>query len=569
MLLLVERPGGVVAEEMRKADDVGERRAQLVAHMVHEIDLDLVGVFQRLVALAQRALDVDGVGDVLERHQRGAVRQRHGRAFDHAAVAPLDLAVDRRAAVDRGDGHAQRRPHRVVAGERVAPADHRLDMRALLQRGRIELPHLREHRIEQPQPPVAREHRDAFRQIVEGLALHADQRLEAPLQVERLGDVVVEVDHAAFRIGRGDDAQGAAAGQVPFVRLGLGRAIGLVQLGLPLAEVLLLRQPARVAQAVEDRGIARALIEEAGLELPEHMEGGVVEGEAAVDAEDGDAGGEIVERAAVGVDHARELGAHDVGLGRVDADAGAAAAGRNRQHVEHDAAAADDRRQPAAESLLGFVGAEQIGARGAVEQLDAARDRLAGVPGVDRARIGGVHVSELAGFVARPDRRRQRLDQGAHGVGVVDLMLEAAGELGEVALDAAHVLEAQDRAPADDLSLGLDRAAVERRQRHREFLPALAQASDRGLDRLRRPGLEPEVEGEHALRRVGVVGHQRDVADDLGLVVAGRPGHQDLRLRAQQCIDAVDLGAAGDDLVARTGFGHGQALAGAHQAGSP
>ena len=59
--------------------------------------------------------------------------------------------------------------------------------------------------------------------------------------------------------------------------------------------------------------------------------------------------------------------------------------------------------------------------------------------------------------------------------------------------------------------------------------------------------------------------HERDVADDLGLVVAGRPGHQDLRLRAQQRIDAVDLGAAGDDLVARTGFGVGQALAGAHQ----
>ena len=120
----------------------------------------------------------------------------------------------------------------------------------------------------------------------------------------------------------------AAVGQVPFVRLGLGRAIGLVQLGLPFAEVLLLRQPARVAQPVEDRGIARALVEEAGVEVPEHAEGGVVEGEPPVGAEDGDAGGEIVERAAVGVDHAPELGAHDVGLGGVDADAGAAAAGR-------------------------------------------------------------------------------------------------------------------------------------------------------------------------------------------------------------------------------------------------
>ena len=164
--------------------------------------------------------------------------------FDHAAVAPLDVAGDGVAVVDRGDGDAQRRPDRVVAGERMAPADHRLDMRALLQRRRIELPHLREHRIEQPQPAVAREHRDAFGQVVERLALHADQRLVAALELERLGDVVVEIDHAAFRIGRGDDAQRAAVGQVPFVLTGFGGPIGLVQLGLPFAEVLLLRQPA-------------------------------------------------------------------------------------------------------------------------------------------------------------------------------------------------------------------------------------------------------------------------------------------------------------------------------------
>ena len=260
---------------------------------------------------------------------------------------------------------------------RMAPADHGLDMRTLLQRGRIELPHLREHRIEQPQPPVAREHRDAFRQVVERLALHADQRLEAALQVERLGDVVVEIDHAAFRIGRGDDAQRAAVGQVPFVGLGLGRPVGLVQLGLPLAEVLLLRQAAGVAQPVEHGGVARALVEEADVEVPERAERGVVEGEPMVGAEDGDAGGEIVERAAVGVDHALELGAHDVRFGRVDADAGAAAPGREREHVENDAAAGDDRRQPAGEGLLGFVGAEQVGCarRGRTARCRARRPR--------------------------------------------------------------------------------------------------------------------------------------------------------------------------------------------------
>ena len=202
----------------------------------------------------------------------------------------------------------------------------------------------------------------------------------------------------------------------------------------------------------------------------------------------------------MGVDHALELGAHGVRFGGVDADAGAAAAGRQRQHVEEDAAAAgDDRGQPAGEALLGFVGAEQVGARRAVEQLDAARDHLAGILGVDGARIGGVDVNELAGLVARPDRRGQAFDQGAHGVGVVDLVLEAAHQLRELALDAAHVLEPQDRAPAHHLAVGLDRAARERGERHREFFAALAQARDRVLDRLRRLGFEPEAESQHAV----------------------------------------------------------------------
>ena len=58
-LLLGQRAGHRIAEEMREADDVGERRAQLVGDVVHEIDLELVRLLQRLVALAQRALDVD------------------------------------------------------------------------------------------------------------------------------------------------------------------------------------------------------------------------------------------------------------------------------------------------------------------------------------------------------------------------------------------------------------------------------------------------------------------------------------------------------------------------------
>ena len=196
------------------------------------------------------------------------------------------------------------------------------------ERRRIELPHPRERRVEQPQPPVAGEHRDSLGEIVEGLALHPHLRLVAPAQLQRLGDVVVEIGHAAFGIGRGDDAQRAAARQMPFVGGGFGRAIGLVQLGLPLAEVVLLRQPPRVAQPVEHGGVARPLVEEGGVEVPQRAEGGVVEDQSLVGAEHGDSGGEVIERGAMRVDHALELGAHGLGFGGVDGDAGGAAPGR-------------------------------------------------------------------------------------------------------------------------------------------------------------------------------------------------------------------------------------------------
>ena len=99
----------------------------------------------------------------------------------------------------------------------------------------------------QPQAPVAGKHGDAFGKIVERLALDADQLFEAPLKLEPLGDVVEQVGDAAVGIGGRDDAQGAPVGQMPRVFLGLDGAVGLVQLRLPLPEVLLLRQLARRA----------------------------------------------------------------------------------------------------------------------------------------------------------------------------------------------------------------------------------------------------------------------------------------------------------------------------------
>ena len=214
--------------------------------------------------------------------------------------------------------------------------------------------------------------------------------------LEALGDVVVEISDAAFRIGRGDDAQRAAVRQMPHVLLRLDRAIGFVELLLPLPEVLLLGQLARGAQAVEHGGIGRGLVEEAGVELEQRAEGGVVEGELAVDIEDGDAGGELVEHAAVRLDHAVELGAHGLGLGAVDGDAGAAGPARRVDHVEDAALAGDDRRQTAG---VGRRRRARCAARRAPSRSSNSSSRAtASVASsrFDRARIGGIDEDQPA-----------------------------------------------------------------------------------------------------------------------------------------------------------------------------
>ena len=59
-------PAEPSVEQLGEADDVGERRAQLIGDVVDEIVAELFRVDQRLVALGQRAFDRDGGGHVGE-----------------------------------------------------------------------------------------------------------------------------------------------------------------------------------------------------------------------------------------------------------------------------------------------------------------------------------------------------------------------------------------------------------------------------------------------------------------------------------------------------------------------
>ena len=359
-LLLGDRPDGRpdrgIEQQVGEADDVGERRAQLVGDVLHERALDAVGFLQRIGAFGQRALDVDRIGHVLERDERGAVGQRRGHAIEHAAVGAFEPRRDRLAAFERRHGAAQARPERVVAVERAAPAEHGLDMRLLgraVERFRLEPPQAREGRIVQVEPPVAAEHRDALGERFERLALHADQRLVAAHQLEPLGHVVEQIGDAALGVGRGDDAHGAAVGQIPLVlarppspgrpRAGRSSSCG--------------SRPAREACARRAGGPARRNRTARNRETPDR--GPTARGtprcrrRAADRPIDRDRGRKLVERAAVRLGHAVEFRAHPLDLGHVDADPGAPARRRPVDHVQDAARARHDDRQP---RLVEFAG---------------------------------------------------------------------------------------------------------------------------------------------------------------------------------------------------------------------
>ncbi len=354
-LLGIERADAGVGKQLGEADDVGERRAQFVGDVVDEGVLQAVGGFQRLVAVDQRALDLHGVGDVDEGHHRLPVGKRHGGVVDDAAVGPLHAAGNRGAGLlEPGDAGGEAPPHGLVVARAAAGGDDFGDVRAALQADRPSSCQIaRERRIVQAQAAVGSEHRDAFVEMIERLALDADQRVVAALEIEPLGDVLVNPGGAALRMRVDDDAQRLPVGHVPPLLARLHRAVGGEQIGAPGTEVGLLGKLPLRAQAIEDGGFFRRGFEERDVEIEERAIGGVERAQTMVGTEDGDGGLQLVERAGVEIDLAAERRLRGFHFGDVDGDAGAAAFRRDVGDIEDAARAGDDRRQAFGEHGVG------------------------------------------------------------------------------------------------------------------------------------------------------------------------------------------------------------------------
>ena len=105
-LLRIEAAGRLVRQQLGKADDGLQRRAQLVGDVLDEVGFQPVGRLQRLVALGQHALDAGRIRHVDEGQHGHAFGKRDGGVVDDAAVGPLHAADRLVVMLEVGDGGA-------------------------------------------------------------------------------------------------------------------------------------------------------------------------------------------------------------------------------------------------------------------------------------------------------------------------------------------------------------------------------------------------------------------------------------------------------------------------------
>ncbi len=399
-------------QELGIANDGGERGAQLIGDVAHEVAFQPLGVGERLFLGGERAFQLAGVGDVGEGDQGRAVGQGP-RLVDHdPAVGGLDLAGGRRAGlrVGVGDAALQLAPEAHVVELGDAEVDHALEVAGRLDlRGR-HVPEPGEGLVVQPQPPVRAEHRHRVGELVERRLLHLDQRIVLGLELQLVGDVAEQQEQAAHRVRLAHHLQRAAVGHAPHVVGAGGQLLVAVELpGLPLGVVGGLRQPPALAQAVQHLGMAGLLGEPGRLQPPQFGEGRIVEDQLLGLAEHRHGVGDVVQRLVVRLDVALQELAQLLPFADIlRPDADPAAFQRLGGDVE-GAALAGDRRPADGVAPLAEVGrlaGQRVG--GAVEG-DAPVRGLVEAGGVGGLQPGGVD----------PDGRAvRRGDPGRGGAGV-------------------------------------------------------------------------------------------------------------------------------------------------------
>ena len=248
-----------VGEDLGEADDGGQRRAQRIGHAGDELRFQPVGGLQGLVAFAQGALDLDGVGNVEITEQHGAVGKGHAGVIEYGAVGAFEPpGPGRMIGCPRDHLGLERLPVITRFEQVLGRLDEFRDPRFGLEHLRLEPPHTLVSRVVQLQPAVPAEHGDGLEKVVQGLLLHGDQGVVGALQRHPVGDVFIGVKKPAQGVGVDDHPQDALVGQVQKLLQRLDQRGEQVRLGpFVRPEVGLFGQPAVDAKLLEDLALGR------------------------------------------------------------------------------------------------------------------------------------------------------------------------------------------------------------------------------------------------------------------------------------------------------------------------
>ncbi len=114
-----------------------------------------------------------------------------------------------------------------------------------------DVPQYAECRIGEANAAVGTEDGDAFGEMVDGLALHLDQRVVARFEIDLLGQVLEYPGGAALRVSSGENPKDLAVRQVPEVGLRIERTVDGQNAVFPGFPVQLFRQLLGAAQPIQ------------------------------------------------------------------------------------------------------------------------------------------------------------------------------------------------------------------------------------------------------------------------------------------------------------------------------
>ena len=236
-----------------------------------------------------------------------------------------------------------------------------------------------------------------------------------------------------------------------------------------------------------------------------------------------------------------ESGLERLDIAHIERDAGAAGGRLHAHHIEQVPLAGGHHVELlvkdaalAQETLAAFP-------VGALEELQAARDRVLRIGGLDGARIGRIDEGEPAQPVAPPSRARQRLEQGAKAVGLLGELAQGFGRFLQLETIPGRLAQAQHGAAGDRAPLRLDELAARRLHGEVEAFAPAAQPVERGFDRGRAIGSEPGAEGEEPIH-VGLRAEEALVPLDHRRLVFAGPDDEDLALRIEEELRPVERG---------------------------